>query len=129
MAGGVIALLRFAALNWVSQIYEKKEGEVKYIQLEGNLNYINCGDAEIKIFDHLAESDYKAYVIVLDDQGYIDPDGVDCLEKCFKKKKNTYLVTLQLENAETHAVLTRSHLYQSLKKDNRVFVSLENFKK
>jgi len=26
MAGGVIALLRFAALNWLSQIYEKKEG-------------------------------------------------------------------------------------------------------
>ena len=26
MAGGVIALLRFAALNWVSQIYEKKDG-------------------------------------------------------------------------------------------------------
>jgi len=94
MAGGVIALLRFAALNWLSQIYEKKEGSVKYIQLEGNLNYINCGDAEIKIFDYLAEGDYKAYVIVLDDQGYIDPDGVDCLEKCFKKKKNIFLVTV-----------------------------------
>ena len=67
MAGGVIALLRFAALNWVCQVYDNKEGEVKFIQLEGNLNYINCGDAEIKIFDHLAEGDYKAYVIVLDD--------------------------------------------------------------
>lgn len=49
MAGGVIALLRFAALNWVSQIYPTKEGEIKYVTLEGNLNYINCGDAEVKI--------------------------------------------------------------------------------
>ena len=79
--------------------------------------------------EFLGENPNIDYIkIDVDDQGYIDPDGVDCLEKCFKKKKNTYLVTLQAENAETHVVLTRSHLYQSLKQENRVFVSLESFK-
>lgn len=42
MAGGVIALLKFASLNLISQVYSDLDDNYKILRLEGNLNYINC---------------------------------------------------------------------------------------
>ena len=42
MAGGVIALLKFASLNLISQVYSDLEDNYKILRLEGNLNYIKC---------------------------------------------------------------------------------------
>jgi MFS superfamily sulfate permease-like transporter len=52
VAGGAIALLRFASNNSTCQIYsELIEDEYKVLRLEGNLNYINSEDCEVKLLD------------------------------------------------------------------------------
>ena len=93
VAGGSIALLRFASNSITSQVYSDFDGEYKVLRLEGNLNYINSEDCEDKLFQ-LIEGEDKGYVIQLDDQGYVDADGVNVLYRVCNKKENIYLVTL-----------------------------------
>jgi MFS superfamily sulfate permease-like transporter len=53
VAGGAIALLRFASNSITSQVYSNQEGEYKVLRLEGNLNYINSEDCEDKLLKEI----------------------------------------------------------------------------
>lgn len=64
----------------------------KVIKFEGNLNYINCTEFEIKLLEVL-KYDVSIIIIHLDEKGFIDVDGIETLQKLFKNNINMYLVT------------------------------------
>jgi len=66
----------------------------KVIKFEGNLNYINCTEFEMKLLEEL-KSHLNITLINLDEKGFIDFDGIEMLQKIFKNNTNVYLVNKQ----------------------------------
>ena len=48
------------------------------IKFEGNLNYINCAEFEMKLLEEL-KSHLNITLIHLDEKGFIDFDGIETL--------------------------------------------------
>ena len=63
----------------------------KVIRFQGNLNYINCTEFELKLLEVL-KYDVSITIIYLDEKGFIDVDGIETLQKLFKNNINMFLV-------------------------------------
>ena len=81
----------------------------KVIRFQGNLNYINCTEFELKLLEELKSGDkanlgqmrdtnstikydVSITIIYLDEKGFIDVDGIETLQKLFKNNINMFLV-------------------------------------
>ena len=122
LIGSFLAFLKQSEKSSETQIQIDMEEKLMKVELDGSLDYINGLHFEIKVFDEINEQQPEFVTVNLSRIVFVDIDGLFILQNLFKKKD--VKVVMVYDKSEIESVLTKSSLFQGLKKEDKVFSSI-----
>ena len=122
LIGSFLAFLKQSEKSSETQLQIDMEEKLMKVELDGSLDYINGLHFEIKVFDEINEQQPEFVTVNLSRIVFVDIDGLFILQNLFKKKD--VKVVMVYDKSEIESVLTKSSLFQGLKKEDKVFSSI-----
>ena len=122
LIGSFLAFLKQSEKSSETQVQIDMEEKLMKVELDGSLDYINGLHFEIKVFDEINEQQPEFVTVNLSRIVFVDIDGLFILQNLFKKKD--VKVVMVYDKSEIESVLTKSSLFQGLKKEDKVFSSI-----